>query len=58
MILLSKYSDNLWIATSPINGPGAMAEGPWKDWVTLAKNILKSDRKFKELNRNKQEKKA
>ena len=32
-----------WVGYSPRNGYGAPVEGPWEDWVTLAKNILAED---------------
>jgi hypothetical protein len=32
-----------WTGTSPRNGRHASVEGPWEDWVTLAREILAAD---------------
>jgi hypothetical protein len=36
----SGWLDNWWMGTSPRNGDNAGVEGPWEDWVRLARNIL------------------
>jgi hypothetical protein len=36
-----------WVAYSPRNGDGATAEGPWSDWVLLARLILEHDEKIR-----------
>ena len=42
-----KDPDGWWVAYSPSNGHSATAEGPWEDWVALAKAILEEDTKRK-----------
>ncbi|TXH11951.1 MAG: hypothetical protein E6R03_13825 [Hyphomicrobiaceae bacterium] len=44
----SDYMDNWWVAYSPRNGEGAVAEGNWDHWVEFANNILEADRQWKE----------
>lgn len=39
--------DGWWVAYSPRNGDGATAEGPWDDWVLLARLILEYDEKVR-----------
>lgn len=39
----SEWMDDWWVGTSPRNGDGASVEGPWEDWVTLARAILELD---------------
>ena len=34
---------NWFVGYSPRNGLHASVEGPWEDWVTLARNILAAD---------------
>lgn len=41
----SEWLDGWWVGTSPRNGDGALVEGPWEDWVALARNILEYDAK-------------
>jgi hypothetical protein len=40
--------DDFYVAVSPRNGRNAVAEGPWEDWVTLARNILDADQRWRE----------
>lgn len=39
----SEWMEGWWVGTSPRNGDNATVEGPWEDWVTLARNILAYD---------------
>ena len=41
------YIDGWWVGVSPRNGEGATVEGPWEDWVALARAILEHDEKIK-----------
>ena len=43
----SEAIDGWWVGESPRNGEGACVEGPWEDWVTLARNILAYDEKIR-----------
>lgn len=35
--------DGWYVGISPRNGYGAIVEGPWEDWVQLAREILKRE---------------
>lgn len=37
------YDKNWWVAVSPRNGPNGQPEGPWSEWVLLARRILELD---------------
>lgn len=41
------WMENWWVAYSPRNGEGAVAEGSWADWVGMATEILEVDQKLK-----------
>lgn len=43
----SAWLDEWWVGVSPRNGEGAVVEGPWGDWVALARNILAHDEKIR-----------
>lgn len=34
------HSTDWWVGISPRNGHGSAVEGPWEDWVRLARGIL------------------
>ena len=38
----SEWLPSYWVGYSPRNGQGACVEGPWCDWVALARNILRA----------------
>lgn len=39
--------DGWWVGYSPRNGLYASVEGPWEDWVNLARNIIAEDERHK-----------
>lgn len=41
--------EDWWFGTSPRNGDGAFVEGPWEDWVALARGILAADEKWRAM---------
>ena len=42
----SEWVDDWWVSHSPRNN-NYNAEGPWEDWVDLAKEILAADEEWK-----------
>lgn len=43
----SDWMENWWVAHSPRNGKSACAEGPWEEWVELARQILEVDARMR-----------